>query len=133
MMELCKEFTFEPINLDGLNTLHQYTPRVETNTLHVVFQNPIGNSVVFVNHSQLSLKVDICLCLEQTTHDTHTPPSFNSIPRCNGACTHVDTNSIGMACRSFSMRMVYFIGPSLFGTYGTVGLDRLNSQNVALV
>ena len=43
---ICKEFTLEPINLDGLTTLHQYTPKVETNTLHVVFQNPMCNSVV---------------------------------------------------------------------------------------
>ena len=115
MMELLsKEFTLEPINLDGLSTLHQYMPRVETNTLHVVFQNPIGNSVVFVNHSQLSLKVDICICLEQTTHDTHTPLSFNSIPRCNGACTHVDTNLIGMVCRSFSMPMVFYWAISIW-------------------
>ena len=49
MMELCKEFTLEPINLDGLTTPHQYTPRVEINALHVAFQNPIGNSVVQPN------------------------------------------------------------------------------------
>ena len=51
-MELCKEFTLEPINLDGLTTLHQYTPRVETNPLHVVFQNPMCNSVVELPRSQ---------------------------------------------------------------------------------
>ena len=64
---ICKEFTLEPINIDG--TLHQYTPRVEANTLHAVFQNPMCNSVVYVSNSHLFLKVDIHLCYEQTIHD----------------------------------------------------------------
>ena len=50
-------------------SLHQYTPRVEANTLRVVFQNPMCNSVVYVIHSHLHLKVDIRLCYEQTIHD----------------------------------------------------------------
>ena len=31
--------------------------------------NPLCNSVVYVSHSHLSLKVDICICYEQTIHD----------------------------------------------------------------
>ena len=42
---------------------------MEANTLHAVFQNPMCNSVVYVSHSHLPLKVDIRLCYEQTIHD----------------------------------------------------------------
>ena len=48
-------------------SLHQYTPRMEANAL--AFQNPMCNSVVYVSHSHLPLKVDICICYEQTIHD----------------------------------------------------------------
>ena len=50
-------------------SLHQYTPRVEANALRVLFQNHMCNSVVYVSHSHLPLKVDICPCHEQTIHD----------------------------------------------------------------
>ena len=50
-------------------SLHQCRPRMEGNALRVVFQNPMCNSVVYVSHSHLPLKVDIRLCYEQTIHD----------------------------------------------------------------
>ena len=43
--------------------------RVEASTLCVVFRNLMCNSVVYVSHSHLPLKVDVCLCYEQTIHD----------------------------------------------------------------
>ena len=91
----------------------------QTLYMMVVFQNPIGNSVVYVNHSQISLKVDIYICLEQTTLDTHTHHLLSTV--FHGACTHVDTSSISMVCRSFNMRMVFYWAVSIWD--GNVGLD----------